>query len=94
MQADGVICVDADDRIIMVNSAFTRLTGLSAEEMLGRLLEETPFRPPDPQEYAAADRLEHALHRNARTANRVGLLFLDLDGFKDVNDKFELAEPA
>lgn len=32
------------------------------------------------------DRVEHTLHRNARTAARAVVLFLDLDGFKSVND--------
>ncbi|NNG12319.1 MAG: diguanylate cyclase, partial [Halobacteria archaeon] len=32
------------------------------------------------------DRLTHALHNTRRTGKRIALLFLDLDGFKDVND--------
>jgi diguanylate cyclase (GGDEF)-like protein/PAS domain S-box-containing protein len=32
------------------------------------------------------DRLTHALHNTRRTGKRIALLFLDLDGFKEVND--------
>jgi diguanylate cyclase (GGDEF)-like protein len=34
------------------------------------------------------DRVEHALARGARTATSLGVLFLDLDDFKTVNDRF------
>ena len=34
------------------------------------------------------DRLEHALARSARDATTTGLLFIDLDEFKRVNDRF------
>ncbi|MEO8304282.1 MAG: diguanylate cyclase [Betaproteobacteria bacterium] len=165
--ADGIILSDADDRVIMVNSAFTRLTGFTADDMLGKPLLESPFRPLDliasavqmeqlhrgghvtgevqrfrkdgrelslwitatcvcddggaivnyvrvftdisplkkahreleqlanfdaltglPNRRLFADRLGQALHRAKRSAASVGLLFLDLDGFKDVNDTY------
>lgn len=34
------------------------------------------------------DRLQHSFDRAKRSRNKVGLLFLDLDGFKKVNDTF------
>jgi len=34
------------------------------------------------------DRLNHALARGERTGRRVALLFIDLDGFKEINDCF------
>ena len=33
--AEGIVITDADNRIVMVNPTFTRLTGYSAEEVLG-----------------------------------------------------------
>ncbi len=39
-----------------------------------------------PNRILLADRLEHALSASLRDGSRVGLLLLDLDGFKDVND--------
>lgn len=39
-----------------------------------------------PNRVLLADRLAHALSRAARTKTQVGLLFCDLDGFRDVNN--------
>ncbi|MEP7328755.1 MAG: diguanylate cyclase, partial [Betaproteobacteria bacterium] len=45
--ADGIVVTDGDDRVVMVNAAFSKLTGFDASEMLGFILAETPFRPLD-----------------------------------------------
>jgi diguanylate cyclase (GGDEF)-like protein/PAS domain S-box-containing protein len=163
--ADAIVITDADDHVVMVNSAFSKLTGFTPDDMLGRLLSESPFRPIDPIESATRmerlhregsvtgevlrvhkdgselvlwvtatcardaggriinyvrvftnisalkdaqrkleqvasfdaltnlpnrrlfnDRLNQALLRASRSKRRVGLLFLDLDKFKEVND--------
>ncbi len=165
--ADGIVISDGDDRVIMVNSAFTRLSGFTLEEMIHLPLQESPFGPLDPTETTArmahlhregyvttevrrkhkeghelhlwitativrseegkilnylrvftdisplkdtqrklehlahidaltglpnrrlfADRIERALHRARRSDLAFGLLFLDLDGFKYVNDTY------
>ncbi len=39
-----------------------------------------------PNRELLADRLEKAMHRSRRHDDRLGLLFIDLDGFKNVND--------
>jgi diguanylate cyclase (GGDEF)-like protein/PAS domain S-box-containing protein len=163
--ADGIMLTDSDDRIIMVNAAFSRLTGYAAEEMLGKVLAESPFRPLDvaesdarmvdlhrqgfatgevprlrkdgtplslwltktcvrdvdgrisnyirvftdisllkatqqkleqlasfdtltglPNRRLLLDRFDQGLLRAERNATRMALLFIDLDGFKQVND--------
>ena len=165
--ADGIMLTDADDRIIMVNAAFTRLTGYAPDELLGKTLMESSFRPIDPVESDARmdqlhhqgfvtgevprfrkdgtplslwvtatvvrdgdgritnyvrvftdisllkatqekleqlasfdtltglpnrrllhDRLRRALLRAERNETRMALMFIDLDGFKKVNDTF------
>ncbi|MEP7206661.1 MAG: diguanylate cyclase [Casimicrobiaceae bacterium] len=163
--ADAVLVSDADDRVIMVNQAFTDLTGYGAEEVRGRQVQELPFatgnldadeafvrrlqrdgkvsdelvqyrkdgRPLPcwatascvmddagnianfvrvfsdisdlkasqaqlerlanydpltglPNRRLFQDRLQLALHRGRRGTGAVALLFIDLDGFKEVND--------
>jgi diguanylate cyclase (GGDEF)-like protein/PAS domain S-box-containing protein len=50
--ADGIMVTDADDRIMMINAAFSKLTGYSADELVGSVLADSPFRPIDPVESA------------------------------------------
>jgi diguanylate cyclase (GGDEF)-like protein/PAS domain S-box-containing protein len=63
--ADGIVLSDADDRVIMVNAAFSKLTGFGAEEMLGLRVDESPFRPIDPAAYAL--RMERLLREGCVT---------------------------
>ena len=72
--ADGIVLSDADDRVIMLNSAFTRLTGFTEVDMLGEPLWESPFRPLDPIESAA--RMEK-LHRDGFVTGEVARLHKD-----------------
>ena len=51
--ADAIVISDADDRVVMVNAAFTKLTGYDAHEIVGKILAESPFRPIDVAESAA-----------------------------------------
>ena len=64
--ADAVVVTDAEDRVLTVNAAFSRITGFSADEMLGRIFRESPFRPIDPEQSAA--RLEVRLRDGHVTA--------------------------
>ena len=45
--ADGIMLTDADDRILRVNAAFTRLTGYEPADVVGKVLAESPFAPVD-----------------------------------------------
>ena len=51
--ADAIVLSDADDRVIAVNAAFTKMTGYHSDEMLDKRLVDSPFRPTDPGGYAA-----------------------------------------
>jgi len=64
--ADAIVVTDAEDRVLTVNAAFSRITGFSADEMLGQSFRESPFRPTDPQQSAA--RLEIRLRQGHVTA--------------------------
>lgn len=41
-----------------------------------------------PNRRLVLDRLGHAIQRSARREERVGVIYIDLDGFKDINDSF------
>ena len=64
--ADAIVVTDAEDRVLTVNAAFSRITGFSADEMVGRNFRESPFRPIDPEQSAA--RLETRLRQGHVTA--------------------------
>jgi len=64
--ADAIVVTDADDRVLTVNAAFSKITGYSADEMLGLIFGESPFRPIDPEQSAA--RLEIQLRQGHVTA--------------------------
>ena len=64
--ADAIVISDADDRVVMVNAAFTKLTGYDAQEIVGKILAESPFRPLDVAESRA--RMERQLRDGFVTA--------------------------
>jgi diguanylate cyclase (GGDEF)-like protein/PAS domain S-box-containing protein len=51
--ADAIVISDADDRVVMVNAAFSKLTGFDAADIVGKILAESPFRPIDVEESKA-----------------------------------------
>lgn len=66
--ADGIMMSDSDDRVVMVNAAFTKLTGYGAQEIVGKTLAESPFRPIDvPESDARMDQL----HRDGYVTGEV-----------------------
>ena len=64
--ADAIVISDADDRVVMVNAAFSRVTGYDAQEIVGKILAESPFRPLDM--VASAARMERQLRDGFVTA--------------------------
>ncbi|MBA3505946.1 MAG: EAL domain-containing protein [Betaproteobacteria bacterium] len=49
---DAIALSDADDRVVIINAAFEKLTGFTAGEMVDLPWVESPFRPVDPIESA------------------------------------------
>jgi diguanylate cyclase (GGDEF)-like protein/PAS domain S-box-containing protein len=66
--ADAIVVSDAEDRVVMVNRAFSKMTGFAAEEMVGLVLESSPFRPLDPVE--SAIRAQH-MHRDGFVSGEI-----------------------
>jgi diguanylate cyclase (GGDEF)-like protein/PAS domain S-box-containing protein len=44
---DAIVISDAEDRVVMVNAAFSKLTGYEAQQIVGEILDESPFGPID-----------------------------------------------
>lgn len=52
---DAIVISDAEDRVVMVNAAFSKLTGYDAQQIVGEILDESPFGPIDPDEAKGRD---------------------------------------
>lgn len=77
----GIVELDAlgrgfNEMLEKVQDRDRRLAGLAFSDTLTGL----------PNRSAFLDRLDREVHRARRSGRRLGLLFLDLDGFKQVND--------
>lgn len=86
------------ERLEASDDVLERLVGLAAQASVAlrnaRLLEEITHRAMHdpltglPNRTLFRDRLSSALLQIRRTAGRVGVLFVDLDGFKPINDSY------
>jgi diguanylate cyclase (GGDEF)-like protein/PAS domain S-box-containing protein len=73
-----------------VDSAYVLVNDITARKLVERLLEQQALSDPLtglPNKRHFAERMAQALAQARRRDSRVALLFLDLDGFKDVNDR-------
>jgi diguanylate cyclase (GGDEF)-like protein len=77
-----------DTLATVAEEAFSRLT--MADEM-GRLARHDSLTGL-PNRVLFLDRVEQAVVRSRRQGTQIGVLFLDLDGFKSINDRFGHAE--
>lgn len=77
---------DADGKIIRYVSLFSDVTDTRAEDQRLRHLASHDALTDLPNRVLLNDRLEHALSQVQRNNGHLAVLFLDLDGFKKVND--------
>jgi diguanylate cyclase (GGDEF)-like protein/PAS domain S-box-containing protein len=73
-----------------VDSAYVLVNDITARKLVERMLEQQALSDPLtglPNKRYFGDRLAQALAQARRQESRIALLFLDLDGFKDVNDR-------
>jgi diguanylate cyclase (GGDEF)-like protein len=75
----------ADVAVGYVVMAHDRDTALAAQQASAHAAHHDPLTGL-PNRALLVDRLEHALATARRTGTAVGVLFLDLDGFKQIND--------
>lgn len=78
--------------LVIIGAAVGHMSNLSRKvKAYTELLQYEAFHDPLtrlPNRALFYDRLEHAMARVSRGTNSVALLFLDLDGFKQVNDRY------
>lgn len=63
---------------------------ITVEHIQARSLEDSAFKDPLtglPNRRILSDRLEQLMHRCVRSGERIQVLFIDLDGFKAINDQ-------
>ena len=73
-----------------VDGAYVTVTDITSRKLAEHLLEQAALTDPLtslPNKRHFGERLAQAIARAQRRSSRVALLFLDLDGFKDVNDR-------
>jgi diguanylate cyclase (GGDEF)-like protein len=77
-EVTGALLVRAIRYAVQRKRAELELARLALQDPLTRLPNRSLF----------SDRLEHALVRLMRADGKVGVLFIDLDGFKTINDRY------
>jgi diguanylate cyclase (GGDEF)-like protein/PAS domain S-box-containing protein len=77
---------DEEGRVVNHIAAFTDITEIRRQEERIRHLAQYDFLTDLPNRFLLQDRLERAIAGSRRNARKVGLLFVDLDRFKNIND--------
>ncbi|PWC34462.1 hypothetical protein TSO352_18485 [Azospirillum sp. TSO35-2] len=80
------VVTNEDGAVVNYIAAFTDITETRAQEERIRHLAQYDFLTDLPNRFLLRDRLERAMLAAGRHGTRVGLLFVDLDRFKTIND--------